>query len=299
MLVEEGLQELDDGGFAEGGAAVAGAGEGLEPDGHALCLQRGFKLQALRIGHEGVVRAVQDEEGRAVFADVVHGAHGIGLRFVVELGADERGVGIARCVEGEDVLHVFVLGSLLHDGAEIGGAVNVNHGLHAIGLIQMAADGWKGLFATGSADERGEMTTRGTTDGTEVISVEVVLLRVRPQPANGGLAVLNLRRKDGFLAETILYARHGIAFEHHRGNGAREFVSRTPSAAVNVHDEWQRFIRRFLREVDVELLRLITAFDVGDVLLEFDARRQLSAEGGGEKSKKEQERFHAKPRRCR
>jgi hypothetical protein len=169
--------------------------------------------------------------------------------------------------------------------------------LDAVGLIEMATDGWEGFFATGGADERGEMTACGSADRAEVIGVEVVVLRMRSQPADGGLAVLDLRGEDGFLTETILDAGHSIAFEHEWGHGAGKFVPGTPAAAVDVDDERERFFGRCRGQVEVEHLRFIAAFDVGDVLLDFDGRGLLGEEAGGEKGEEEKELHGGKANR--
>jgi hypothetical protein len=133
------------------------------------------------------------------------------------------------------------------------------------------------------------------------VGVEVVFLAARAQPAERGLAVLNLRGENRLLAEAILDARDDVALEHHAGDGTGKLVAAPPAAAVDVDDERERLVRRLLGEVEVELLRGVAVGDVGEVALQPDAggqgeglrgrlRGQRERRGGEEG--KEEKGFH-------
>jgi hypothetical protein len=66
-----------------------------------------------------------------------------------------------------------------------------------------------------------------------VLRVDVVFLGVRPQPANGGLTILNLGRKFGLLAEAIFDAGDDVSPRHLVRETAAGLASALPSAAVN------------------------------------------------------------------
>ena len=57
----------------------------------------------------------------------------------------------------------------------------------------------------------------------------------RPQPPQGSFAVMNLCRKEGFMAETILDARDGVAVLDKPGKSATKSIPVLPSASVNKH----------------------------------------------------------------
>ena len=44
----------------------------------------------------------------------------------------------------------------------------------------------------------------------DVVTIEIVLLAVGAEKADGGLAILDLSREEGLLAEAIFHAGHGI-----------------------------------------------------------------------------------------
>ncbi len=81
--VEEVLRQGNDGRFAERRAAVAGTGQCLQPHIHAFGFQGGLQFHTLSVRNQRVVRAVQDQHRRIVFADIVDRTDDVGLLFVV------------------------------------------------------------------------------------------------------------------------------------------------------------------------------------------------------------------------
>jgi transcriptional/translational regulatory protein YebC/TACO1 len=72
--------------------------------------------------------------------------------------------------------------------------------LDAVGLIEMAADGRKGFFAAGGADERGEMAARRAADGTEVIGAYEELEALQAGLRDHGLPVVSWEHR--WIAQT-------------------------------------------------------------------------------------------------
>jgi hypothetical protein len=73
-----------------------------------------------------------------------------------------------------------------------------------------------------------------------VIGIEIELLTIGTQPANGRLAVLDLGWKDGLLTEPVFHAGHCISSGRHPRKRAWELAATHPAAAMNVNDDGQR-----------------------------------------------------------
>jgi hypothetical protein len=86
---------------------------------------------------------------------------------------------------------------------EVGGTEIVHHRLHTVGLIEVRAD-IKLLRVAGRAEQRGQVPARRATPRGEAVRIEPILRGVRPEPADGGFAVLNLRRRFRELAEPVV-----------------------------------------------------------------------------------------------
>jgi hypothetical protein len=94
-----------------------------------------------------------------------------------------------------------------------------------------------------------------SSDNANTFRINRVFHAVGSQPTNRRLTVLNLRRKQGLLAEPVLHTRNGVTVTNHADNRTRIFVSTPPPAAMNVHNQRHRFVGRLFRQIQVELLR--------------------------------------------
>src|SRR5262245_21918826 len=99
--------------------------------------------------------------------------------------------------------------------------------------------------------------------------------RIRPQPADRCLAVLDLRRENRLVAEAMADAGHSVSFtEERKGLAGIGPAATKPGAAVDPHDHWDRGIG-LCREVEIELLLLMPPFDVLYGAEDFRAFRQF------------------------
>jgi len=109
---------------------------------------------------------------------------------------------------------------------------------------------------------------RGAPDA-ESGRVYVVLFGVGAEPADRGFAVLYLCGEYGVLAEAIVDAGDGVASGEKSGGASAVFTSRLPASAVDPDDQGQRLgvvgSGGSLRQVQVELVALVAAWDVFDV----------------------------------
>ena len=65
------------------------------------------------------------------------------------------------------------------------------------------------------AEHRDQVAAGRSADHADPVGIDVVLLRVRPKPANRGLAVMDLRRPDNLAAQAIADRRAGILAAGH------------------------------------------------------------------------------------
>ena len=101
----------------------------------------------------------------------------------------------------------------------------------------------------------------------------LILLGVGPQPADRGLAVLDLRGEDGVLAEPVVDAGHGVALGGQRQGGATFLAARPPCPAVNPDDHRQPAFGLF-GQIEVQSVPRVAVGDVREVPQRLDARRQ-------------------------
>src|SRR6185312_10061825 len=93
---------------------------------------------------------------------------------------------------------------------EVGRAEPVDHRLHAARPVEGTVLALELLDVARRAEERDQVTAGRRTPDANAVWVEVVCPGVGPQPADGGLAVFELRWEDGVPAEAIVDARHCI-----------------------------------------------------------------------------------------
>ena len=155
------------------------------------------------------------------------------------------------------------------EGEEIGRAAEVHHAGDAAALVQVLAEvSLQLLHAAGDAEHADEVAAGGDAKDGDLVGVEVVFLSMGAQPADGGLAVMDLRGPPGLVGEAVVEAGPGVgsAFSDESHQHARLLLAASlPAAAVDVHDERVRFARRGLREVEVEHLARIAGAHVVEV----------------------------------
>ena len=196
--VDDGLAGL--GGF-EGFAAVAGAGEDDELGGGSGGGEGGVKTLALIDGHAFIGVAVHDEESRIVGAGLIHcaGVFCEGGNFE-DGGAEEFGaVGIGDVFGSATIADVVG-----RHGEEVGGTKPIQHGLDAAG-------GGFVFWIQAGAHEGDKVTTGGGAGGADVFGVEAEFLTVVAQPADGGVAVVDLGGPAGDVGLAKINAGDGEA----------------------------------------------------------------------------------------
>ncbi len=107
---------------------------------------------------------------------------------------------------------------------EIRGAKPIDNALHAARRFGIAPLLLEFRNPARSAQEGNQMAAGRSAPHAEVFRIETVLLRVRAEPANGGLAVLDLSGKDRVLAEPVVDAGHRVALLD-EGNGRAAFLA--------------------------------------------------------------------------
>ena len=109
---------------------------------------------------------------------------------------------------------------------QIGGAVPVDHALHAIGhqgCFGFGVCGWfeRGDTATG-ADHSSDLAAGLGTPHHHAGGVDIVIGGVTAQPAQGGFHILDCGGKMRFARQAVIHASHHIAFGGQRGEGGRK-----------------------------------------------------------------------------
>ena len=226
----------------------------------ARLLQRRGQRLALRQRHQGVPVAVHDEEGRGILADVRQGAGRPGLLLVVlDRAADELGHHGTR-----------LIGQTAH-GQHFGRAEEIDDALDAAGLVEVAAL-VKLLNAAGGAQHGDQVPAGRFAPDADVVGIEVILGGVGPQPADGRLAIFDLGREEGVLAEAVVDGGHGVPLGDQGHGRAVFFAARLPSPAVNPDDQRQP-ARGLLGQIDVQAISLVAVGHVGEVPQDLDALR--------------------------
>src|SRR6185503_13880792 len=93
------------------------------------------------------------------------------------------------------------------------------------------------------ADQRRQMPTRGGTPRDKFSRVQVILFGVGAQPANGGFALMDLRREFCLSAEPVANVSHCIALAGELQCRATAILAAgEPRAAMNPDDQRQWFV---------------------------------------------------------
>src|SRR5271157_4461511 len=165
---------------------------------------------------------------------------------------------------------------------QVAGAELVHNALHlAAGPLVRPDIPFQRLDAAAGAEQGNEVSASRPADDPDVLQVEIVLLGVGPDPADRGLAIVDLGRPDRLPAEPVVDRDRGIVpAGDTRGDLAHAhfLVAHPEGSAVNVHDHRQRLVAlRCLRQVHVQSLARIFRGGIGNVLLDLDGLRYLEA----------------------
>ena len=145
--------------------------------------------------------------------------------------------------------------------------------MHAAGLVEVPAFALQLLHVAAGAQQGDEVAAgRGSPDA-DVVRVEVVLLRLGPQPADRRLAVLDLGGEHRMLAQPVVDAGHRVALADERHGGAAILAAGLPGPAMNPDDQGQLALG-LLRQVKVEPMPLVTVLDVREIPQDLDAFRE-------------------------
>src|SRR5690242_12520367 len=78
---------------------------------------------------------------------------------------------------------------------EIGRTKETYDRLHGAGLLGIAAVAFQSIILAGDAEQTGQVCAGREAEYANPVGIDVVLLGTGPQPADGGLAILDLGRK--------------------------------------------------------------------------------------------------------
>ncbi len=170
--------------------------------------------------------------------------------------------------------------------------------------VELAEIALEALDLVTDSEHGDEVSAGGGAPHGNFFRVEVVFCGVAAQPAEGGLAVVDLGRPVGFVCEAIADTGGGIfsTFDDGQETPSRAVLGTvSPSAAVNEHEEGEGVAGAVFGKVEVECLARVVGFGVGDILFYLDrigkARGRALGEGlrgkdGDEGKEIEEEAFH-------
>lgn len=255
-------------------AAVTGAGHLLQQRRHARLLQGRVNFLGLRVRHNRIAGAVHGQEGRIACRNMRHRrsltrrrlafrhrpAQQQRLRVIPPLTAVDR-AGLAR--QGQEILRTEV----------------VHHAGDPAVLIRMGAEAALQLRHIRAGAEQGhQMPARRTAPDADPRWIEPPFGRMRLEPADRRLAVVNLRRPDGLIGEPVAHGDAGVVAGGDPIGDVREparLVTGAPAAAMHEDDHRQRLARGALSgQVEVELLPRVVRAGVGQIKTRLNALRQ-------------------------
>ncbi len=237
--------------------------------------------------HERVLLSVYDAERRCIFGDVFDG---IGTPHLLDIFLN-RAPDQSRFRRGGWIVFQACArhGMGIHL-QEVGRAEEIHHRLHPTRLFRVAALALEIKGAPGGAQERDQVPTGRRSPDADAFRVQVVRLCVRPQPADGRLAVLDLRGEDGVLAQPVVDGGHRVSLaDQGQRHHTAVFAPAHPRAAMDPHDYGERR-GGFLRDVEVKPLPRVAARYVFQVGVDLDTVGQLGPRslGGSDRSHRDQ-----------
>jgi len=210
-------------------------------------------VEPLRLieGHNRVLIPVDDQKRRIVRADVGHWArqpgevHPLRDRPAEEERHRRRGAPVRRPRPG------------LEHGEEIGRTKEVAHRLDPARLVEIPSHvSFELGHVTRRPEEGSQVAAGGRAPRPDPFRVKPVPIGVGTQPADGRLAVVDLRRERGLVAEPVVDARHGVPVAQHLRSAGSGLVPAPPASAVDPHHHRQTRPGFPPREVQVEPERL-------------------------------------------
>ncbi len=132
------------------------------------------------------------------------------------------------------------------------------------------------LHVACNANDRGEMTTGRAAASADAVGIKAVLPGVRPHPADGRLAVVNLSRPDRFVAQPIGDGHRGVvAGERQLGQDPAPLalVTALPAAAVDIDDHGEHPIPLILGAEHIERQAAVARAAIFHVGFKGDAIR--------------------------
>lgn len=141
-------------------------------------------------------------------------------------------------LEGGDADAAAVVGALLEDGQEVGGAEEADDALDVAGGVEVCADGAFEFFvAIGDADEGGEVSTGGAACDDDAGGIDAEGCLLGAEEAEGCLDIVDLGWEGGLGGEAVIDAGDGEAFMDEWGEWAVALRAAAPGAAVDVDEE--------------------------------------------------------------
>jgi hypothetical protein len=233
-------------------------------------LQRLVEYLRLFERHGSVGRSVNDQERRIVGRDVGDRRRLFGrVSLVLDRAAQQQ-------VDGRRAASAFETPW----SQEVGRTAERHDTTDPAGLIGRTATAFQRFHSAAGAEQVDQMAAGRAAPHADPLGIDVVLVRVGAQPADGRLAVVDLRGPDGFAAEPVADRRPDVVpggHERQHPPDAAGFVAAAPPAAVNEDDQRQRFVGCRLRQDEIELQRPSAAVAVDDVPVDDDFVRCAAA----------------------
>src|SRR6185369_5936046 len=157
---------------------------------------------------------------------------------------------------------------------EIGQSEEAHHGLHAAGLVGVAAGALESIVLSSHAKHRSEVSTSGETNNTNTLWVNPVFRGIGPQPAYRGLAILELRGEAGCRHEPVRYSDAHVAQTRNAFDEVIHLLAipLAPAPAVQKHDDGKRTVSGFWHR-QVEQQRRPLGRSVNDVAFDRKCSR--------------------------
>lgn len=131
-----------------------------------------------------------------------------------------------------------MVGALVEDGEEIGGAEEADDALDVAGGLEVQAEGAFEFFvAIGDADEGGKVSAGGAAGDDDAGGVDAEGGLFGAEIAEGGFDVVDLGGEGRLGGETVINAGDGEALVDEGGEGAVALGAAAPGAAVDVDEE--------------------------------------------------------------
>ena len=232
----------------------------------------------LLISHVGIGRPMNRQNGRRIRVHPIEraGAH-LGQPVVVEIATQE----LRQNIGGIDRFRIGL--------GEVGGAVFIDHALHAAGLFAMGAGALELVHAGGEPQHQHEMTARAAAERADMLGVNGILRRVGTEETDGRFRVLERSRELISRGQAIGDGRGNVAVLG-QFHGQRNVTLLGPGAKTSAVHQQDRGTRRGgSRSRANDIHRLATADRrVRDVALGDDCiRDRLPQKSHGQDEKKE------------